>query len=33
MALRLVKASYEYKSLIDDMMEEWLAHYDGHDKN
>lgn len=33
MALRLIKASYEYKLLIEDMLKEWLAHYDGHDKN
>lgn len=33
MALRLVKASCEFKEQIADMMEEWLAHYDGHDKN
>lgn len=33
MALRLVKASCEFKEQIADIMEEWLAHYDGHDKN
>ncbi len=33
MSLKLVKASHEYRALIDDMMAEWLEHYDGHDKN
>ena len=33
MALRLVKASCEFKEQIAEIMEEWLAHYDGHDKN
>ena len=33
MALRLVKASCEFKEQIADMREEWLAPYDGHDKN
>lgn len=33
MALRLVKASCEFKEQIADMMEEWLARYDGRNED
>lgn len=33
MALKLVKGSAEYREQIVGMLEEWLAHDDGHDKD